>query len=207
MTHASDDFKLHNGGRIIEIQIESEKDIDKIICDGFIESLVYKREAHCGETNEYPKTKFYGFKSEDHKNTQLNQVIEISRYILYPSGKSQCYRDVSRCKSLSKVRKNSLMEMSFHTSVGFDIYEMAKYQGYKMFGIKNCLYCKNYVDSYSGLGKLCRRYKYLGINRWEQHDTARAKECSCFILNEEEMSREVQHFNSLHTNEYSILTD
>ena len=37
--------------------------------------------------------------------------------------------------------------------------------------------------------KLCRLYKYLGIDRFEDHDTARAKSCKYFILNVEEMNK------------------
>lgn len=39
VTHASDSAKLHNGGKTIEIRLESEKDIDAIIMNGFVESL------------------------------------------------------------------------------------------------------------------------------------------------------------------------
>ena len=97
------------------------------------------------------------------------------------------------------------MEICFHTPVAFGIYDMAKYQGYKRFGIKNCLYCKNYVDSYDGMGKLCRLYKYLGINRFDQHDTARAKDCTRFLLNQEEMDEELMRFESLSKSEYTEL--
>ena len=38
VTHASDVSKLHNGGKIIEVKIESENDIQRIVDDGFIES-------------------------------------------------------------------------------------------------------------------------------------------------------------------------
>lgn len=82
---------------------------------------------------------------------------------------------------------------------------MVKWQGYKRYGIKNCLYCKNYVDSYDGMGKLCRLYKHLGINKLEKHDTARAKECMYFKLNEEDMNEEIHNFESLDFNEYTIL--
>ena len=51
-------------------------------------------------------------------------------------------------RSIAKVRKQSLLEICIHTPVAFGVYEMVKYQGYKRFGIKNCLYCKNFVDSY-----------------------------------------------------------
>ena len=43
--------------------------------------------------------------------------------------------------------------------------------------------------SISGVEKLCRLYKYLGIDRFEDHDTARAKSCKYFILNVEEKNK------------------
>lgn len=203
VSHACDDLKLHRGGKIIEVKIVSESDIDQIVENGFIESSEYCK----ADNDEIVNITFNGFKTEDYCASQINRDIEFSRYILYASGKSQCYQDVSNCKKLSKFRKQSLIEICFHTSVAFGIYEMAKYQGYMRFGIKNCLYCENYVDSYNNTGKLCRLYKSLGISRWEQHDTARAKECKYFSLNEKEMAAEIDHFNSLKSNKYTVLKE
>ncbi len=206
VTHASDVSKLNNGCKIIEVKIESEVDIQRIIDNGFIESCKYDRktlEVKDSETDS--KTTFWGFKAKDYNAININNEIEFSRYILYASGKSQCFQDISLCKNITKARKQSLLEICIHTSVAFGIYEMVKYQGYKRFGIKNCIYCKNYVDSYDGLGKLCRLYKYLGINRFEHHDTARAKDCSRFLLNQDEMIEELKSFESLNEGEYTEL--
>ncbi len=206
VSHASDDFKLHNGGKIIEVKIESERDIDNIVEQGFIESLKYdKVNGYFEGISDTNNITFWNFKAEDYNNTQICHEIEFSRYILYPSGKSQCYQDVSSCRNLVKVRKQSLIEICFHRPTAFGIYEMAMYQGYQRFGIKNCLYCRNYVDSFNDTGKLCRLYKYLGINRYEQHDTSRAKDCSRFILYNDEMNEEIARFNSLDPSEYTIL--
>ena len=64
-----------------------------------------------------------------------------------------------------------------------------KWLEFQKFVIYNCLLCKNYVTSYSGLEKLCRLYKYLGIDRSEDHDTARARLCKYFVLNVEEKNK------------------
>lgn len=192
VTHASDDFKLHNGGKVIEVKIESEKDIEKIVENGFIES-------------SRDNTTFWNFKSEDYNN-HISREINFLRYILYPSGKSQCDQDKSVCsRNLAKAQKHSLLEICFHTPTALGIYEMAMYKGYEMFGIKNCLYCRNYVESFNC--KLCRLYEHLGINSNEQHDTSRAKECSRFILDEDEMNVEIARFNCLNPNEYTILLE
>ncbi len=205
VTHASDDYKLHKGGRIIEVQIESEADIERIVKYGLTESFMSRHMNYSVEEKNIRDVVFYGFKNEDYEALNLNQEILFSRYILYASGKSQCYQDASNCKKLSKMHGYSLMEICFHTDVAFGIYDMAKYLGYKRFGIKNCLYCKNYVDSYEGIGKLCRLYKRLGINKYGNHDTARAKECKYFILDEQEMTDSLRAFDCLSPSDYTEL--
>ena len=176
VTHASDEAKLHSDNKIIEIVIESEKDVDNIIEHGLIEKS---------------KISFYGFKKSDNNNSEISSNIEFVRYVLYQSGKSRCFQDRCNCKQLRKSNI-SLFEMCFHTSVNLDIYEYAKYIGYKKYGIKNCFVCKNYVSSYNGDGYICCLYKHLGISRYEPFDTSRAKTCHRFDLNKEEMEEELR---------------
>ena len=98
VTHASDVSKLHNGGKIIEVKIESENDIQRIVDDGFIESSKCDSRLLEGiESENISETTFWGFKSEDYDAKNITQEIEFSRYILYASGKSQCYQDTSLC--------------------------------------------------------------------------------------------------------------
>lgn len=197
VTHASEIEKLHSGEKIIEIKIESEEDIDNIVAHGFIETTRIAQEHD-------PIIKFYGFKNEDYK-VELNSRIQFARYVLYQSGKSLCYSDSCLCGELRKTSKSTLCEICFHTTDSFKIYEMVKYQGLKRFGIKNCRYCKNYVRSYSGMGMICKLYKYLGILNIDSFDTARAKECPCFTINEAEMQAELKHFDEMTPNSYTEL--
>lgn len=195
VTHASEIEKLHSGEKIIEIKIESEEDIDNIVDHGFIETTRIAQEHD-------PIIKFYGFKNEDYK-VELNSRIQFARYVLYQSGKSLCYSDSCLCGELRKTSKSTLCEICFHTTDSFKIDEMVKYQGLKRFGIKNCRYCKNYVRSYSGM--ICKLYKYLGILNIDSFDTARAKECPCFTINEAEMQAELKHFDEMTPNSYTEL--
>lgn len=197
VTHASEIEKLHSGEKIIEVKIESEEDIDNIVAHGFIETTRIVQEHD-------PIIKFYGFKNEDYK-VEMDSVIEFVRYVLYQSGKSLCYRDSCLCGDLRKTSKSTLCEICFHTTDSFKIYELVKYQGLKRFGIKNCRYCKNYVRSYSGMGMICKLYKYLGILNIDSFDTARAKECPCFTINEAEMQAELKHFDEMTPNSYTEL--
>ena len=201
VTHASEIEKLHSGEKIIEIKIESEEDIDNIVDHGFIETTRITPEV---EQGYYPKIEFYGFKNEDYK-VEMDSVIEFVRYVLYQSGKSRCYQDMCLCCDLRKTSKSTLCEICFHTDVSFGIYEMVKYQGFKRFGIKNCIYCKNYVESYNGMGMICRLYKCLGISNRDPLDTALAKECRRFIVNKEVMQAELKHFDEMTPNSYTEL--
>lgn len=83
--------------------------------------------------------------------------------------------------------------MRFHTPVSFEIYDYAKYVGFQKYGILNCCVCRNYVDSYNGLGKICRLYKHLQIPQYETLDTSRAKSCRCFMLNKEDMEQKLKN--------------
>lgn len=89
----------------------------------------------------------------DYGNSHISTEIEFVRYILYQSGKTQCFQDACDCKRLAKSKASSLLEICIHTSVSFALYEQVRYIGYQRFRIPNCILCKNYVDRYSGMGK------------------------------------------------------
>lgn len=186
VTHASDEAKLHSNNKIIEIIINEEADITNLIDNGFIED---KPSNLYGEEQFKSKVSFYGFKNEDYNNQNISRNIEFVRYILYQSGKTQCHKDVSHCKEYRKKSPTSLLEMRFHTPVSFDIYDYAKYVGYQKFGIHNCNVCKNYVEKYTGDGRICRLYKRLGIQPYENLDTSRAKTCQYFYVDKDDMER------------------
>lgn len=178
VTHKSDAEKLHSGERIIECVIENEEDIDNIINNGF------------DPRNE--KIKVYGFEDLDFNNTDLNERIAFSRFVLFPSGKTLCYRDSCLCKNLKRKYKDALLEICYHNTSYSEIWKFAKYLGYDKFPIANCILCKNYVDNYNGNGKICRLYKSLQIPKTEKHDTARAKNCPQYSFNNEEYTRTKQ---------------
>ncbi len=190
VTHASDKEKLHSGDKIIEIKLESERDVTNIVENGFIEP-----ESHYGRLDieeQQDAVTFYGFEKRiDYNDNSMCQEIEFVRHVLYSSGKTRCYQDCCKCRNLTKSSRNSLMEIAFHTSVSLGIYEYAKYIGFSKYPIPNCIVCKNYVDSYVGMDKLCRLYKHLQINRFEKHDTSRAKSCLRFSVDQEDMKKQL----------------
>ena len=203
VTHASDLKKLHSGNKIIEIRINSEKDIINIVENGILEPNYYNI-CEYNDNNEInlQEIKFYGFKNKDYKNNKIDNEIEFVRYILYKSGKTQCFQDVCNCKNLKKSKLSSLLEICFHTSVSLGIYEQARYIGFQKYKIPNCILCKNYVDCYNGIGKICRMYKKLQISKIDKFDTARAKTCKYFNVDQEEMETVIKNGIDL---DYTIL--
>jgi hypothetical protein len=186
VTHASDSEKLHSGNKIIEIKIESEEDIEYIKEKGIAEVINHDNTLY---QKYIPRISFWGFKTEEYTLENFHEEIVFSRYILYKSGKYQCRQECCLCNELRKLVPNSLYEICFHIPVAFGIHEIAKWMGYRKFGIKNCLLCKHYVDRYDGMGKLCRLYKHLNIPQYEPHNNARAQTCPSFVLNVDEMTQ------------------
>ncbi len=194
VTHASDRIKLHSGNKIVEIRIESENDIKRLIECGIVEDLGHNDNYDCfGRRPDEGGVCFYGFKNKDRKNYQLSNEIEFVRFILYKSGKTQCFHDGCDCRNLSKSKPGSLFEMCIHTSVSFGIYDQVKYIAYQKFGIPNCVLCTNYVDDYYGMTKICRLYKHLQIPKYEEMDTSKAKNCRFFAIDKMLMQSALEH--------------
>ena len=199
VTHASDLDKLHSGNKIVEICIESVNDTVERCVNGIIES---NRGNYYDLEENFQSISFYGFKNVDYRNIHISNEIEFVRYILYPSGKTQCFHDVCNCKRLAKSKTSSLLEICIHTPDSFALYEQVRYIGYLKFKIPNCILCKNYVDSYNGTGKICRLYKHLQIPLYEDFDTARAKTCHYFTIDQKEMQSALK--NGLKEYQYDI---
>lgn len=200
VTHASDVEKLHSGNKIIEIKIATEDDILRLVQDGIVESEISNTGLGINNENALSKVYFYGFKNADDKNNSLNEGIEFVRYILYKSGKTQCFQDSCSCKNLIKSTPFSLFEMCIHTPISdiipisSGIYEQVKYIGFRKYGIPNCMVCRNYVNRYNGMGKICCVHKQLRITEKElsDFDTARAKTCSSFQVNQQDMESAIK---------------
>ena len=194
VTHASDFNKLHSGNKIVEIYIESVDDILQLAENGIIESNSHNSECYNDfKGGNLRGISFYGFKKKDYKNSQISNKIQFERYILHKSGKIQFFPSACDCKRLMKSKTSSLLEICIHSIDSFGLYKQVGYIGYQKFKIPNCILCKNYVDNYSGIGKICRLYKHLQIPRYEDFDTARAKTCHHFAIDQKEMQSVLQN--------------
>lgn len=191
VTHASDQEKLHSGNKIIEIRIESVDDILRLAENGIVESISRNSDYFHEEEEEFRSVSFYGFKNKDYSNSNISSEIEFDRYILYQSGKSLYHRDRCNCKRLAKSRASSLLEICIHARVSpYDLPERLEFIGYQKFRIPNCRLCQYCADGYDGMGKICRLYKHLQIPR--DLDTARAKTCHCFSIDQKKMQSALQ---------------
>lgn len=110
VTHASDLKKLHSGNKIVEICIESVNDILQLVENGIIESNSYDSRDYYELEKDFRSVSFYGFKNMDYGNSHISTEIEFVRYILYQSGKTQCFQDVCNCKRLAKFGIMPLVE-------------------------------------------------------------------------------------------------
>lgn len=197
VTHASDTEKLHSGNKIIEIRIESVDDILQLVENGIIESKIQDEEYEVlGECEDFEEglqnIEFYGFKKNDYMNNHISNEIRFDRYVLHQSGKIHFSHNFCDCKRLIKSKASSLLEVCIHSDDTYGLYKKVGYIGFQKYHIPNCHLCKNYVDSYSGDGKICRLYKHLQIPRYEEFDTARAKTCNCFEIDQKEMQSVLQ---------------
>lgn len=203
VTHASEEEKLHSGSKIIECLIEREEDIDNIVINGFVEDAVDKYSVDNYSFDEYEsltqKIHFYGFKNEGRSNRELISDMHVYRFVLFVSGKSICNSELYRCNENKRSRRSSLYEICFYIhpldDMISEIIKFAKYKGYEVFRKPNCELCKNYVvndeNRYVKSGKICRLYKVLQFpfKVLQNFDTAVAKTCGRFELNQEESDR------------------
>ena len=169
--------RLHHGSRTVEIGIDSEEDIERLLENGIVEPSG----VGCGYV------RFYGFRNKDYENRLACSKIYFSRYILHQSGKGQLIQDECECRLFCKRHVSSLMEICVHTLTPYGIYDKIKYIGYQKFHIPNCTVCKNYVSAYVSGQKICRLYKRLQLERGARLDTSRARSCPFFEVNRAEM--------------------
>ena len=193
VTHASDLEKLHSGKKIIECVIESEEDIKEIVRNGFIEDE--QIDENFSSQIASSKRQFYGFWKKRYDNNEVASEIVYSRYILFESGKVECAGSCSvdcNVYKKEKLRQDSLYEVHFHSKNSDKLAKFAKCLAYARFPIRNCFFCKNYVDK--GINSACK-YKYKMQVRavpFMRLDTSVAETCDYYTFNQEEYDQIMQ---------------
>lgn len=165
VTHGCTETKKNSSVRIIEFEIESEDDVDKIISNEIAE-------------NEY--THFYGFKIKMSKNTlEITQHHNLKKFILNGNGKGsiktvtyQNYlcRDKNSCFELTISGVNYINNKSFFK----DCYFVAKSHDLE---INTCLFCVHGNKfRYSNNITLCEK----GNRKFSYYDYVYDPVCSHF---------------------------
>lgn len=172
ISHFRNTEKLHKEGRVIEIRIDSQKDLDNIF-------------------QRFDKTTFYGFK---YKQPEMEYVATLPFYrVMYDGKHAEIRKESCSCRdtdSLKKVGKNSIYEVCAFpinkSEYEHDrIYEMLVALLGKKYNVANCRICCSYY--------LCHKF-------WK--NTTYPVEialCGCdkFVLNEEVVKEKLAPFEML----------
>ena len=174
VTHECSIEKINSGIRIIEIKINSEHDIFKIINSNTLE--------------QGPSVNFYNFSPRLEYDQTLN--VNVYKYILYSSGKSYINAN-STCLNY-KAKRNGVYEISipnhkFRNYFKSSTYDfmiagriMAYLDGYLD---KDCKICKwQKQEEYSGK-RFCKLYKKCGNPKYCEDNNV--LQCSMFKINPE----------------------
>lgn len=173
--HSSDSQKQQEDIKIIKIGIRSWLNIQRFTERGIIE-----------EKNVLD-IYFYGFRRKDYNNNHISNEITFFRYILYKSGKTQYLKESCDCHKLTKSKASSLLEICFHTDVLSDLYKRAKYISFQKYKISDCILCKDFDNNYRRKEKICPLYKTSQIPKGALFDTAHAKSCPHYTIDQESM--------------------
>ncbi len=183
VTHASDEAKLHSGNKIIEILIEDEDSISSLIESGIVEKT-----KTIGEEWEGRKIKivaFYGFKTKDYNNSNINESVWLTRCAFMPSGKIYLSNEHCNCKQIKRKDHRALCEVVFSAHNRYEAYNYAYTICSQKYHISNCNSCRNFVTVSSWFDapyKMCKMYKSLQLHLEDfrttgSFDTSRAKNC------------------------------
>ena len=183
VTHASDEAKLHSGNKIIEILIEDEESISSLVESGIVEKT--KTFGEEWEGRKIRIVAFYGFKTKDYNNSNINEMVWFTRGAFMPSGKIYLSNEHCDCKQIKRKDHRALCEIVFSELYRYEAYNYAYTICSQKFHISNCNSCRNFVTVSSWFNapyKMCKMYKSLQLHLEDfrttgSFDTSRAKDC------------------------------
>ena len=175
VTHECTQEKKESGYKIIEININSEKDVKNLLkSDAIKETIGYNK-------NDI-KIKFYNFKNEFEGQFKEH----IIKFRLFKSGKAHV-ETKSQHKEL-EVKENSIVEIDFCQNVNYNMaYEIGLSYANESYNnrFKNCKLCKYYktdTRSNSIYPTICALCKKFGTP--EQPDQTFAESCQYYRVDE-----------------------
>lgn len=180
VTHKSTEEKLKSNYRIIEIHVESEEDIDKIVStSSIIESDIYDwRE----KSND--KIRFYNFKTspskipdEEHQPYKFRFWIDSKGYFKFDNVEDDVY--MKKCLTANSdniATSRFLIESKFPIDWDLAFYKLSQ----SGLGIQYCTMCNYYrLNDYYGKS-MCILYKSKGTKRFPPLSCAQG--CEYFKL-------------------------
>lgn len=193
VSHKCTPKKRDSGLRIIEIRIQNENDIEKLLEAPIVENpdaeYGYVRDV---ETIGYAK--FYGFKNQSSIPEQL-AMRSIQRFYLFRSGKAYVSNmdEFTLCRDIwTKDNDKAIFEVSIDSSYlgnpsPYEFgYVAARQSGFE---VKTCLFCKYHRDGYDvGIGVnpiFCCLYKKYGTP--ENPEAQHARECNYYREDKERL--------------------
>ncbi len=174
VSHKSSEEKLKSGYRIIEIQIESEKDINNIVSSSSI--CEPDNDEYCINPNE--KIKFYNFKADTHEIPNHKHQMHKFRFWIDSKYYFQLDNDPDiKCLSQnSKEIENSIFRLESNEPINRDFtFWLLSESGT---GIKYCTMYKFYKYNEFRHRLMCVLYKKYGTKQYPL--SSDAMKCSYF---------------------------
>ncbi len=194
VSHKSTQEKLDSGLHIIEIRLNSEDDIKKLLSAPYIDESPEAEYGHVRDVKTIGFAKFYGFKKEFSSSIQ-QEKRNIHRFYLYPNGKA-CVSELHDRKSCMNAWKKERVDTIFEASIDGDYfgapslydfgYLAAKESGIQ---IKNCQLCKYHMIGYDRMNGnspiFCCMSKKFGTPKYPK--SSYAKECKYYREDRKQM--------------------
>ncbi len=178
VTHECSQEKKQSGIRIIELHIQSEKDILHII--------------NSTKIVEGNMVKLYNFKRKIFKKDDFTQPFQ--KYMLYPTLKSFVDMDGYTCKNYNQSHRG-IYEISipYDNCIFCGLYIVGKVKAYQDGYLnKDCQICKWKSTDWDG-NDFCKLYKKCGNPKYCRDNDA--PKCSMFRENREMIQYVISHFN------------
>lgn len=129
VTHGCTDKKKDSNNRIIEFEICSEEDVERIISEDITES---------------DTVRFYGFKTEKVTDKKQFNPIDLYKFQLFQSGKGRI--STCKCHNANYRKKSSIFEITAIANKSFDrpiFYTASIAKAHELgYPVLNCLLCK-----------------------------------------------------------------
>lgn len=190
VTHECTQKKKESNKRIIEFEVHSEEDVEKIIANDIRES----------ET-----VKFYGLKANDIVDENISPRHNLSKSIYYDTGKvftgSAC-----NCKDYTNRRHHALLEITFKNSNSIQVLPSKRHDNQKKvsfgrlsifalslaksigYNVRNCYLCEHHHYDYDNKKLTCE------LNSNKPCEASQALSCDNFKLNEVSHQKNLEGF-------------